>query len=150
MRKCFIILCAILILCISSVSCSNDKKSDSGAIDVDFASLSATIAEALYYNVVNNAADYMGQRIRATGTYYPMTYPQNDYIYHYIIVVQGDECCQLYFEFRLPEDDIDYDDFPPAMTYIEVTGILSRYVEKGASYIYLADSEIVIKRSPKG
>ena len=103
------------------------------------------MVEALYHNVINNAADYMGQTIRVSGTYHPMTFSQNINTYHFIIVVPGDECCQLYFEFRLPEEDTDPDSFPPILTLIEVTGVLSRYTERGVTYLYLADSEMIIK-----
>jgi len=143
-RKYLTILCVIFFLGISSISCSNDRVSDRDDIDVDFTVLGATIAEALYHNVINNAADYMGQLIRVSGTYHPMVFPQNDNTYHFIVVVPGDECCQLYFEFRLPAEDMNPDSFPPILTLIEVTGVLSRYAESGVSYLYLADSEMII------
>ena len=146
MRKHLTVLFVLFFLCISAISCSNDRTSDRDGVDVDFTGLSATIAEALYLNITNNSADYLGQTIRAVGLYFPFFYTQNGNTYHYVVVVPGDECCQLFFEFRLPADYMDPGSFPPDLTLIEVTGVLSRYTERGVSYLYLADSEMIIMR----
>jgi len=146
MKKLLIIFCFLFTLSIFAISCSGDRLSDRDDLDVDFAGLSATIAEALFHNVNGNPDEYMGQTIRAVGTYKPFFYPQNRSLYHYVIVVQGDECCQLFFEFKIPGDNMDLDNFPKEGVRIEVIGVLSRYVDGGASFVYLADSELNILR----
>jgi len=145
-RKYLTVFCVIVFISISIVNCSNESISNSDEIDLDFTGLSATIAEAMYHNVVNNSADYLGKTIRVSGTYNPLFLPQNGNTYHYIVVIPGDECCQLSFEFMLPANDMHLDSFPPKLTPIEVTGVLSRYTERGITYLYLADSEMIIKR----
>ena len=146
MKRCFIILVAIFILGISVISCSdkNEGLSERDDIDIDFALLSATIREAEYYKIMEDADTYIGSLIRAVGTYFPLYFSQNGKTYHYVIIVPGDDCCQIGFEFKLPGDNINPDDYPAARTKIEVIGTLSRYDERGTSYIYIAAEEVNI------
>jgi len=142
MKKSLLVLSLILILSISAISCSDNGIIERDDLDVDFHGLSATDTEALYHSINNNPADHMGQTIRAVGTYYPLLIPQSRSLYHYVVVVPGDECCQLLFEFKISGDNMDLSNIPKEGTRIEVTGVFSRYVEDGVSYIYLADSEL--------
>jgi len=144
MKKSLILLSVLIIISLLVISCSDDGIIKRDDLDVDFDGLSLTVAEDLYHDINNNSEDHMGQTIRAVGTYYPLFIPQSRSLYHYVVVVPGDDCCQLLFEFRISGDNMDLDNFPKEGTRIEVIGVFSRYVEGGVSYVYLADSELNI------
>jgi len=155
MKKCLIVLCFLLLFGISVISCSNETESDEVAgdetaierddVDVDLTGLSQTIVQAEFQNILSNTDNYIGKTIRASGTYYTLFSDKTGNHYHYIIIVQGDECCQLGFEFKRDGDYAVPDDYPKKNAVIEVTGILKRYEELGNSYLYLAVKDITVK-----
>ena len=134
-----ILLFALTFFSIFAISCSNDA-GDSD-VDVDLSKLSTTMAQAEYENIVSNSGKYIGKTIRAAGTYYD-TYNSTGENFHYIIIIQGDECCQLGFEFKREGEYSAPDDYPAISSPIEVTGILSRGDDRGFPYLYLASAEI--------
>ena len=142
MKNNILVICILLLVCIFVVNCSKDVENEEG-IDVDLSKLSATMAQAEYENIVNNSGRYIGKTIRATGTYFT-TYNSTGDDFNYIIIVQGDECCQLGFEFKRNEEHIAPDDYPEPNTAIEVTGILRKGDDRIIPYIYLASAEMTI------
>jgi len=113
-------------------------------VDIDFTLFSRTIVEAEFQNIIDNSEQYMGKTIRVIGTYFPLFMAESGTTYHYIIIVAGDECCQLGFEFLRDGDYVVPDDYPAQGTLIEIIGVLDRYEEFGTSYIYLAVLEMSI------
>jgi len=140
MKKSIIVLCILLLTGIFALSCSKDA--DSAGVDVDLSKLSVTMAQAEYENIVTGSGKYIGKTIRATGAYYAMVNENTGDLYHYVIIVQGDECCQLGFEFKRDGEYTVPDDYPERNEAIEVTGILSRGEDRGFPYLYLASAEM--------
>ena len=114
---------------------------------MDLTGLSQTLVEAQYEHILANSADFLGKTIRVIGTYFPLYMAQYDTTYHYVIIVFGDECCQLGFEFKRDGDYVVPDDYPAMNTLIEVTGVLDRYEERGISYLYIAVTELILLNS---
>ena len=144
MKKYIIILCVLLLLGTSAAGCSNDAKSEKSEVDVDLTGLSQTLIEAQFENIISNSAEFLGKTIRVVGAYFPLYIAENSTTYHYVIIVFGDECCQLGFEFKRDGDHVVPDDYPAINELIEVTGVLSRYEEFGTSYLYLAVKELAL------
>jgi len=144
MKKYLLVLFVLLFLGVSAVGCSNDTDSEGNEVDIDLTGLSQTMVEAQYENILANSADYLGKTIRVIGTYFPLYLAQYDTTYHYVIIVFGDECCQLGFEFIRDGDYVVPDDYPAMNALIEVIGVLDRYEERGISYLYLAVKEFIL------
>jgi len=137
MKKYLILLCALLLLGTSAIGCSSEGHSDIHDVDVDLTLLSATVLQAEFENIISNSENYLGQTIRVIGTYNPLFYEQTGNYYHYVIVVSGDSCCQMGFEFKRADNYKVPDDYPERNARIEVIGTLDRYTEQGTSYLYL-------------
>jgi hypothetical protein len=148
MKKYVILLCLLSFACISAFGCSdrndNGNESDSIKTDIDLTVLSATLVEAEYNNILSNFDNYEGKTIKASGTYYSLFFEQADRHLHYIIIVPGDECCQLGFEFIRDGEYAVPDDYPVQNAGIEIIGVLGRYEEHGSRYPYIAVKEINI------
>jgi hypothetical protein len=143
MKKNLIVLLVLLLLGLSASGCSDDTESDGNDVDVDLTGLSQTIVEAQFQNIITNSADFLGKTIRVIGTYYPLHIAELNETYHYVIIVFGDECCQMGFEFKRDGNYMVPDDYPAMNELIEVIGVLSRYEEWGSTFLYLAVKELI-------
>jgi len=144
MKRYLILLCALLFLSVSAANCSNDTGSEASEVDLDLTGLSQTLVEAQFENILSNSEEFLGKTIRVIGTYFPLYMAEYDTTYHYVIIVYGDECCQLGFEFKRDGDYAVPDDYPALNEPIEVIGVLGRYEEWGTSYLYLAVKELIL------
>ena len=145
MKKCLILLCAMIFIGIIIAGCSNGETNERGEVDIDLTALSATLVEAEYQNMLANFDNYAGKTIRAVGTYYTLFMESTGRHYHYVIVVTGDECCQLGFEFKRDGDHTVFDDYPAVNAVIEVIGVLDRYDENGTTYMYIDVTEFILR-----
>jgi hypothetical protein len=118
--------------------------SDRPEVDVDLTVLSSTMAQAEFFNILSNAADYMGKTIRVSGPYYSMYWAETGRVYHFVMVVEGDECCRMGMEFVRSGDYVYPDDYPSQYTMVEIVGVLGTYEEQGQSWVYLQVDEIII------
>ena len=144
MKKVLPVLLVLCLLCLPAAGCSGDSEKNGRSADVDLTLLSTTMAQAEFQNISARSSDFMGKTIRVNGTYNSMFFDQTGNFYHYVIVVEGDDCCRQGFEFKLTDEDFALDDFPAQGTKIEITGVLSMYEELGMKYVYLAADEIII------
>ena len=143
MKRNLIIFFVLLLLVVSTAGCSNGTESAS-AVDVDLTGMSQTMVEAQFEHIMANSEDFLGKTIRVIGTYFPMYVAELNAMYHYVIIVYGDECCQLGFEFKRDGDYVVPDDYPAMTELIEVIGVLNRYEEWGVSYLYIAVEELIM------
>jgi len=137
MRKCLILLCLLFIVCLSVIGCAGESERNDVDFDVDLTSLSSTMVQAEYERIVSNSEDYIGKTIRASGTYRIMANNDTGDFAHYIIIVQGDDCCQMGFEFKRDGDFSFPGDYPKPNAVIEITGVLDTHKAFGASYLYI-------------
>jgi len=113
-------------------------------VDIDLTGLSATVLSAEMANMVINGEDYLGKKVRVSGTYYNLFYEVTGDYYHFVITKVGDECCQEGIEFRLTGGHVFPADFPPPRTPIEIDGVYSVYEERERQYYYLASDGIFL------
>ena len=134
---------AICLICLLITGCGDAAATESrDDIDVDFTILSSTIATAKFNDIFTDSSEYLGQTIRVSGAYFYIYLAQTDKVYHFVTVVDGDACCRMGFEFRLPGITEFPDDYPDAETIIEVIGVLSIYEELDSPFLYLAVEEL--------
>ena len=142
MKKYILLLFFVLFTALLTTGCTNDT--DENDVDIDLSDLSMTIIEAEYSRILSNADDYNGKTIRAYGLYYTLLFSNSGDRFHYIIVVTGDECCQMGFEFRRDGDYIFPDDYPSQNAIIQITGTLTKDEEIGPSYLYIDVDEFLV------
>ena len=139
----FIIFSAALFItgCETYAKEIDTKESD---VDIDLSELSLSIIQTEYSQIVSNATDYSGKTIRAYGSYYTLFFDDTGKHSHYIIVVPGDECCRLGFEFRRDGDYVFPQDYPSENAIILITGTLHRDADSGLSSIYIDVDELSV------
>lgn len=114
------------------------------SVDVDLSALSSTMAQAKFINIMQNSDDYLGRTIRVQGPYFSMPFPQTDEHLHFVMVIEGDECCRMGFEFMVSGDTVYPYDYPAQYAMIEIVGIISMLEEFGQYFLYIATDEIVL------
>ena len=138
MKSCIIVFIFITAICVILTGCSEPESVESVDADVDLVVLSDIVAQAQFQNILQNSSDFLGKTVRVRGPLASMFF--NNQVYHYIIVIQGDDaCCESEgFELKLSEDHMRLNDEIRQGTIIEVTGVLGSYREAGQRYVYLA------------
>ena len=121
-----------------------DAARAAATVDVDLTALSSTMLSAEIANIIANSRDYLGKVIRINGMYSNIHISATDMVYHFIITVEGDDCCQEGLEFTVPGRYVFPDDFPKQRTRIEVDGVFSVIEEQGQRFFYLAADDIFI------
>ena len=162
MKKYPTVLLALFLTLMFAVSCAGDEEPtdvnegaadmvDRGPVepDVDFTRFSSTIAEAMFFDILSNSGNYIGNTIKARGEYFSLSIRELSRSFHYVTIVPGDACCPAEgFELKFTDENATDDDFPDENTMIEVVGILGIYEheELGQRFLYLAVDEIIILR----
>jgi len=113
-------------------------------VDVDLTALSSTMAQAEFINILTNPSDYLGKTIRVRGPYFNINFQEFGEVFHFVMVIEGDECCRMGFEFILSGDYAYPDDFPSQYARIEITGVLSVIEHGEQNFLYLATDEITL------
>lgn len=132
-------LIALCIICIVLTGCAESSRVIE--IDVDLTALSRIMAEAKFFDIVTNSAEYLGKTIRVSGPYFTLFF--NNQIYHYVIIILSDGCCPPDgFEFRLTEGNMALTDHLRQGTMIEITGELGFYMEDNFRFLYLSVSDM--------
>jgi len=145
MKKYLVLLHLVLFTALLTTGCTNDSNdANENGVDVDLAGLSMTIVQAEYERILSNADDYSGKTIRVNGLFYTLDFGDPGNRVHYIIIVMGDECCQLGFEFRRDGNYKFPGDYPSQNAMILITGTLHKDEEIGPSYLYIAVDEFVV------
>jgi len=136
MKKSLIIFCMLLFSMILIIGCTEvDTISD---VDIDLTELSATLMEAEYQRIISNAEDNIGKTIKTYGTYRTLIIDEAGNYAHFIVIVAGDDCCWLGFEFIRDGDYVFPNDYPAQNSRILITGTLDSYFIYGSSYVYIA------------
>jgi hypothetical protein len=121
-----------------------ENPSPAARIDVDLTVLSSTMLSAAYDNIALNPGSYIGQTIKAAGSYSAFFWNETDRYYHYVSVKDGAGCCQGWFEFVWSGNRVYPDDYPEDGTKIEMTGVFGSYEELGRVFYYLAVDDITV------
>jgi len=143
MKNLFILLFLTIFICIPVIGCASDVKEHD--VDIDFSDLSMTMIQAEYQRILSNSEDYMGKTIKMNGTYYSFQIDEAGNIAHFVIIIPGDDCCQMGFEFKRGENYVYPADYPAQNAMIMVTGTLDKHEQFGAVYIYIDVDEFSVE-----
>ena len=89
-------------------------------------------------NMRANPDDYFGKIVKVGGSYSAAFYEETGLYYHYVITLEGDNCCREGLEFIWNGDHSYPDDYPEEQAKIEVIGVFGSYDELGRTYYYLS------------
>jgi len=141
------LLCALLLCAVSvffgGCSARGASVSVADSVDVDLTNLGGTLLSAEIINIMRNSGEYLGKAIKVTGSYQNGFYAPTGRYYHYVITKDGDDCCREGFEFMWG-DHLFPDDFPQMQEQIEVTGVFSKYEERGLTFYYLEVDDLTV------
>ncbi len=114
-----------------------------GEYDVDLTTLDSTMTYAVVYDMVYNTNNYMGQHVKAKGTfsYYQDSTTGNEYFA--VLISDATACCAQGIEFVLDGDYAYPEDYPEIGSEITVVGDFNAYEENYTTYVQLTDAEIV-------
>ena len=142
MKKCLtVFVLAICFLCVTATGCSDASDID---IDVDLTAMSSIMVQAELSRIFSNLDDYLGKTIRLAGPYYSFSPEQNGFLYRYIIIVDGDECCRIGLEIRSNDEDMSHTEFAMQNALVEVVGVLRAHMDFGYALPYVAIDELTV------
>ncbi|MCL2698906.1 MAG: hypothetical protein FWE68_01190 [Defluviitaleaceae bacterium] len=126
----------LLLICVMSlfITGCNDIPVRDRSVDLDLTVFSAVMLAAEYDKILGNPNRYLGQTIKAKGSF--LTFFFNDRDYNFIVLREIDACCVERFEIKWDGD------FPPEGTMMEIVGVFSRYEDSGRAFHYLAVEEM--------
>lgn len=160
MKK-ILLLIYLLIVSISITGCGSsdnmtlsngniDLKSESSdnnneEIDIDLTQLSSSMVYARVYDMVSNGNDYIGETVKARGTFAYYKDEQNGNEYFAVIISDATACCAQGIEFVLDGEYTYPDDYPELGTEITVTGIFNYYKEDYNTYCQLLNAQLYVE-----
>lgn len=106
-------------------------------VDINILDLSDIMAFAQVNNMMMMAEEYLGQTVKLHGNYYRHDIPEMDLSYHFLLLVDGTNCCTGILEFMF-EDGIGY---PESGTDLLLMGEYSKYSDEYGTYPYIKVSD---------
>lgn len=116
-----------------------------GGIDYDLTSMSSEMVYALIYQMMVSPDDYVGKKIKISGTYYAAQDKAKPQYYHYVIIKDATACCAQGLQFVWEDGAHIYpDDYPDDEEEVEVIGVFETYIEDGDTreYCRLTNSQL--------
>lgn len=153
------VLCILLacVLIFAFTACGDEKgseaetssnaltstKSQDSTVDVDLTALSSTMVYSEVYNMVTTPDDYLGKKVKMSGTFGTYQDPETQKYYFACLIADATACCSQGIEFVLDGDYSYPKDYPEENANITVTGIFDTYVENGYTYCQLINAKMV-------
>lgn len=123
-----------------SVTETMSESSEDDEYDIDLTVDNADLIYAEVFAMVYTPEDYVGKTVKMKGQFV-FYYDEDAGMYYYACLIKDAmACCAQGLEF-IPAGDCVYpDDFPPAMTEINVTGTFNILEDNGETYVALTDA----------
>lgn len=123
-----------------SVTETPAESSTNDEYDIDLTVDNADLIYAEVFAMVYTPEDYVGKTVKMKGQFV-FYYDEEAGMYYYACLIKDAmACCAQGLEF-IPAGDCVYpDDFPPAMTEINVTGTFNILEDNGETYVALTDA----------
>ncbi|MBR1393027.1 MAG: hypothetical protein IJ561_04255 [Ruminococcus sp.] len=121
-----------------------DQVVKNGDIDVDLTSLSQTLGYAQLNTMLQDPASYLGQKVKAKGTFAYTTDPTTGGEYFAVFIQDVSACCNQELEFVLSGDFSYPEDYPEIGAEIVIEGTFNQYEENGWKYCQLKDASMEV------
>lgn len=106
-------------------------------VDLDLLDLSDIVTFAQVNNMMYMSEDYMGDTVKIHGNYYRHDIEELDLSYHFLMLIDGTNCCTGIMEFKMQEG-VDY---PESGTNLLLMGEYSNYTDDYGTYPYIIVSD---------
>ena len=126
-----------------SSSASDNKTANTEVLDVDLTTLSGTMVYSEVYNMMSNPEDYLGKKVKMSGSFGVYQDPNTGKYYFACIIADATACCSQGIEFVLDGDYSYPEDYPEVNSVITVTGTFDTYEENGYSYCQLVNAKML-------
>ena len=135
MKKHLLFVCALLCMSFLLFACDRDESNND--VDIDLSELSLTLVQAEHQRIVSNPNDYIGKTIKVYGSFRTFIVDNAGNLAHFIIIVPGDDCCQIGFEFRRNGEYKFPDDYPAQNSMLLISGTLDKSTTFGTSSLFI-------------
>lgn len=106
-------------------------------VDIDVLNLNDIMAFAQVYNMMECYDEYLGQSVKIHGNYYRHDIPEMEVSYHFLLLIDGTNCCTGIMEFLMPEGM----EYPDSGTNLLMMGEYSKYTDDFGTYPCIIVSE---------
>ena len=122
-----------------------EKKATKSAdgIDVDLTELSSTMVYSEVYNMMYYPENYVGKKVKMSGTYAVYHDDKTDKTYHACIITDATACCSQGIEFELADSYKYPDDYPEANGQVCIAGTFETYKEGEITYCTLKNAKMM-------
>ena len=123
-----------------SESSSVPSENSDEEFDIDLTIDNPDLIYAEVFAMVYTPEDYVGKTVKMKGQFVFYYDEEKDQYYYACLIKDAMACCAQGLEF-IPAGDCVYpDDFPPALTEINVTGTFNTLEDDGENYCALTDA----------
>ncbi len=116
-------------------------------VDIDLTQMNSTMVYSQVFDMMTNPDTYIGKVIKMQGSYYTSQNPENDMVYHLLVILDATGCCPQGIEF-LATGDASYPQvsaqYPEITETVEVTGVFETYMENELMYFRIVSDNITI------
>lgn len=109
--------------------------------EIDLTQMSSTMVYSYVFNLMYDPTPFIGKRFRIQGFYDENYWAEGDMTYHCILIPDAAACCAQGIEFTLTDENASY---PQPADDIEISGILTTYMEDDTPYIEIQVDQIKI------
>ncbi len=108
--------------------------------EIDLTALNSTMVYSEVSNMMNSPQDYVGKKVKATGSFSVFTNLDSDKFYYSCVIADATACCQQGLEFVLAEERKFPEEFPIQGRQITVAGVFDTYEEDGKTLCCLSNA----------
>ena len=142
-RLSFLALVTLLVLSLCGCGASSaDAAIPDVPVDLDLTKLSGTVMYAQVFDMLEEPERYMGQKVRAGGTFNYFRDMSTGREYFAVLIQDATACCAQGLEFQWAGDHKFPIDYPEIDQPIIVTGTFSTYEEQGYTFVQLTDAQL--------
>ena len=142
-RLYFLAIVALLVLSLCGCGASSaDAAIPDVPVDLDLTKLSGTVMYAQVFDMLQEPERYMGQRVRAGGTFNYYRDMNTGREYFAVLIQDATACCAQGLEFKWAGEHKYPIDYPDIDQPITVTGTFSTYEEYGETFVELEDARL--------
>ncbi|SET31132.1 hypothetical protein [[Clostridium] polysaccharolyticum] len=122
------------------------KRDGSNKVDIDLTQMGSDMVYATVYQLMSKPEDYIGQRIRIRGSYFPYYDETTKQNYHNCLIRDAAACCSQGIEFIWEDGSHKLEEYPKEDSEIVVEGIYETYKEGENMYSRLRNASLSVEK----
>ncbi len=120
----------------------DDEREDAviGDIDIDLSVLSTTMVYSQVFDIMSYPSEYVGQTIKAVGTFYADYYEPIDEGFTYVVINDATGCCPQGLEFLSTQEM----EIPKDGSTVEIVGVFEEYMSGDFKYYRIVTNGVTV------